>query len=274
MVLAFNDLRAVRTPLRRTLLEMAKGQFTQDIGDLFEAYVGLQLQQFPDAEVIPEITYDADNKRSVDWIVIWDDLVILVEAKATRLGLQARMGTDQLLVDLDRTLGKANRQIKVSSDCIRDGHAAFAAIPDDRPLMGLVVTLEPYFHVNSSQTRALLPDPGIPTIACSARELEQLVTVGMIESASALLHGIAADAERYTFDLVACRGPKLGFPSCDGRVVLVNKAAEKVAPIWSPRKDATWARKRQSLKLVPQRDLPRRSSFSRARRRNRRSRRG
>lgn len=188
--------------------DTAKGQFTQDIGDLFEAYVGVQLHQFPDAEVIPEITYDADSKRSVDWMVTWEDLVLVVEAKATRLGLQARMGTDQLLVDLDRTLGKANGQIKVSSDSIRDGHTAFAAIPSDRPIMGLIVTLELYFHVNSTQTRALLPGPGIPTIACSARELEQLVTVGRIESASALLLGIAADAERYTFDLVASLGDR------------------------------------------------------------------
>lgn len=188
--------------------EMLKGQFTQDVGDLFEAYVGVQLHQLPAAEVIPEVTYDQDNKRSVDWIVIWEDLVLLVEAKATRLGLQARMGTEQLLVDLDRTLGKASRQIKVSSERLREGHAAFDAIPRDRPVMGLIVTLEPYFHVNSRQTRALLPESEIPTIACSARELEQLVTVGGIESASALLLGIAADAERYTFDLVGSMGDR------------------------------------------------------------------
>jgi hypothetical protein len=100
--------------------EANKRKFTQDIGDLFEAYVGVQLQHFPNAKVIPEIIYDRDHKRSVDWIVVWDDLVLLVEAKATRLGLQARMGTEQLLVDLDRTLGKANRQI---SGAFRSGRA-------------------------------------------------------------------------------------------------------------------------------------------------------
>jgi len=188
--------------------EAEKGRFTQDIGHLFEAYVGVQLQHFPNAEVMPEIVYDKDHKRSVDWIVVWDDLVLLVEAKATRLGLQARMGTEQLLVDLDRTLGKAIRQIAVSSDRIRDEHPSFAAVPHDRPIMGLVVTLEPYFHVNSSQARAFLPDPAIPTIACSARELEQLVQVGRVESASQLLQTIAADAQRYNFDLTASLGDR------------------------------------------------------------------
>ena len=58
--------------------------FTEDVGDLFEQYVGRQLQQIPNAIVYPEIVYDKDNKKSVDWIVVCEDTVILVEVKSVR----------------------------------------------------------------------------------------------------------------------------------------------------------------------------------------------
>ena len=59
--------------------------FAEDAGDLFQAYVGRLLQTIPDAAVYPEITYDPDGKkRSVDWIVVWNNVVLLVEVKSTR----------------------------------------------------------------------------------------------------------------------------------------------------------------------------------------------
>lgn len=54
--------------------------FAEDVGDLFEQYVGRLLKTIPNATVYPEIHYDPDgDKRSVDWIVVRDNAVLLVE---------------------------------------------------------------------------------------------------------------------------------------------------------------------------------------------------
>jgi hypothetical protein len=78
--------------------------FARELGDLFEQYVGRQLGQLADAAVYPEIIY-RDERRSADWIVVFDDLVLLVEVKSTRPTQQLRLGV------LDRTSASL-RQIK------------------------------------------------------------------------------------------------------------------------------------------------------------------
>jgi hypothetical protein len=77
--------------------------FARELGDLFEQYVG-RLGQLADAAVYPEIIY-RDERRSADWIVVFDDLVLLVEVKSTRPTQQLRLGV------LDRTSASL-RQIK------------------------------------------------------------------------------------------------------------------------------------------------------------------
>jgi hypothetical protein len=71
--------------------------FTRDLGKLFEAYVGRHLHLLPDAEVHPEIPYRKPKKqwgKSVDWIVIFPNLVLLVEAKAKRSTQALRSGDE------------------------------------------------------------------------------------------------------------------------------------------------------------------------------------
>lgn len=56
--------------------------FTRDVGNLFQAYVGRQLAQLPDATVHPEVFYGGN--RSVDWFAVWDDVVVLIEVNRSR----------------------------------------------------------------------------------------------------------------------------------------------------------------------------------------------
>jgi hypothetical protein len=179
--------------------------FTRDFGDLFEAYVGRQLAHLHDATVIPQIIYEGDQ-RSVDWFIVWPGCVVLVEAKSSRLTQESRMGQDALAGDIDAKLGKAFAQLKRSADLVKGKHPAFADIPSDRPILGMVVTLEPYFLVNSPLIRELLPDPSMPTLVVSARELEQLVAIGSSRSVEGLLRGIYSDPERSTWDLAQAIG--------------------------------------------------------------------
>ena len=72
-------------------VEYFGNSFAQELGDLFEQYIGRQLRLLPDVEVHSEVIY-CDERRSVDWIVVFDDLVLLIEVKSTRPTQELRLG--------------------------------------------------------------------------------------------------------------------------------------------------------------------------------------
>jgi hypothetical protein len=177
--------------------------FTNDMGHLFENYVGRQLQTLPDATVYPEIQYNQgkDALTGVDWIVVAKDAVLLVEAKATRVPAPARAGQATIKDTLKRTLGKAFDQINRTYQAIRSGVPEFSAIPTDRPFLGLVTTLDHWYFANSGLTRNLLPEPDIPTLVAWVGALEHLIAIGQRRTASTILAEILDDEDRRTWDL-------------------------------------------------------------------------
>jgi hypothetical protein len=183
-----------------------KESFTRDVGELFEAYVGRQLREMHGAEVLPEVRYDGN--RSVDWFLVFPNLTVLIEAKSTRLTQEARMGKPRLVDDVERSVGRAFRQLKTSHELIGTGHGAFADVPADRPIFGLVVTLEPYYLVNNPLIRHVLVDPGLPTHTTSIRELEHLVAISGEESVADFLLEVMTDPERSTWDFFAALGDR------------------------------------------------------------------
>jgi hypothetical protein len=150
--------------------------FARDLGWLFEAYVGRQLQQMHSATVHPSVPYGRDKRQSVDWIAVFDGVTVLFEVKSARPTEAVRTGSDDAAAALQRSLGKAIRQIDVTAGLIRDQHEAFRFIPHDQPIVGLVVTLEPFHVINAPPYRQLLPQASVPVRFCAAFELEQLVT--------------------------------------------------------------------------------------------------
>ncbi len=178
-----------------TGLEKWGKDFADDLGDLFEAYIGRQLGLLPDAVVLPEIAYGKQGERSVDWFVIFDDCVVLVEVKSTRPSEPVRLADDHVGDALKRVLGKAIQQLNKSAKLILERHPGFTSVPADRPLVGLIVTMEPFHTVNTPFTAGNLPAPDIPYRICSASELEHLVTVTDM-SIGRLLMGYMTDAEK------------------------------------------------------------------------------
>jgi hypothetical protein len=87
--------------------------FARDMGKLLEDYIGRQLANMPGVEVHPEVAYTEKKNviDSVDWIVVFDDLVLLVEAKATRTPAAARAADVTAQGTYQATLGKAFKQI-------------------------------------------------------------------------------------------------------------------------------------------------------------------
>jgi hypothetical protein len=162
--------------------------FTADLGELFEAYIGRQLELLSDAAVLPEIAYGRKKgERSVDWFAVFDDCVVLVEVKSARPTEPVRLADDRIADALGGILTHAVRQLNTSASLVRGRQRGFEDIPSDRPLVGLVVTMEPFHTVNTPFTRGYLPACDIPYRVCSALELEQLVTVSDISAGRLLL---------------------------------------------------------------------------------------
>lgn len=151
-------------------------KFTDALGKAFEHYVGMQLKLCNPIGLKSEITYNKNQNRSVDFVMVLPKVVVLVEAKVTRLTEAARLGTEKLESDFARAPGVAIQQIEKTAQLIRDEHASFKHIPNDRRIVGLIVTMEPYYLCASE---VVFPTSGssILTHLCSARDLEKLVVM-------------------------------------------------------------------------------------------------
>lgn len=161
--------------------------FARDLGRLFEAYVGRLLHLIPGAQVYPEITYRKPKKqwgKTVDWIVVFPDLVLLVEAKARRSTEALRTGAAGAAAALRQTFDKGNAQLDTTFDLIEAGAPELTHIPADRPVVGIVVTLDD-FHVSNSPLHRSMYSPAtrLPSMAVCADELEGIVGLGAATAA-------------------------------------------------------------------------------------------
>lgn len=156
-------------------------KFSQDVGELFQAYVGRQLGLIAGAELHPEISYQEgrSQRASVDWIVVFPDLVLLVEVKSARPTQALRSGVEGAAKAFQQAFDKANRQLETTYTLIMERRAEFSRIPSDRPIAGIVVTLED-FHVANSAVHLPMYSPSttLPTLAVSSDELEGIVVLG------------------------------------------------------------------------------------------------
>ncbi|WP_238006124.1 hypothetical protein KZZ52_51720 [Dactylosporangium sp. AC04546] len=177
--------------------------FASDLGHMFEDYVGRQFATMPGVTVEPEVEYRRGNDRmdTTDWFIVMDDAVLLVEAKAGILKAGARAGDDSLTQMMTRTVGKAIKQINRTHGLIRAGAPEVAHIPNDRPILGMVATLDPWYMANSFFGRKVLPVCDVPITVCSAREVEYLVGIGQRAPVGPILREVLDDADRPAWSL-------------------------------------------------------------------------
>ncbi|BCW42787.1 hypothetical protein StoSoilB3_43220 (plasmid) [Arthrobacter sp. StoSoilB3] len=155
--------------------------FADGLGDRTQRYVGRQLSLMEGIRLHPEIEYEK-ARLSVDWLWVSDSAVILVECKAARLTLDAQAGGESLATVMERYLGTARKQIDTTARLIRDGHRAFAAIPNDRPIVGIVTTAEQFYPAGTPFS-GFDSSGEVPVTNLSLRDLEFLV--GLTESEAA-----------------------------------------------------------------------------------------
>jgi hypothetical protein len=153
----------------------------------------------PGAQVLPEITYGLKSSRkTVDWIVVLPEVVLLVEVKSAIPAEPVRLGIPEAADAVLGKLGKAPKQIDVTAQFIADRDPAFAAVPAGRPVLGLAATLEP-FHMANAQFDPL-PSTRTPVTVADAAEIENLVTITDMAPGQ-LLFDRAADTSRSTWSL-------------------------------------------------------------------------
>lgn len=173
--------------------------FAENLGARVEQYVGRQLRLIAGANLEGEITYGKGDK-SVDWIWVSEKAVVLVECKSARMTLGAKAADASLGAVVARSLGKARDQIDRTASLIHDRHPAFTHIPDDRPVIGLIVTAEPFHFGNAG----ILPEYGAHGVTraqvASLRELEYFVGLDEDEGLELLL-SVLADPEKRTWSL-------------------------------------------------------------------------
>jgi hypothetical protein len=175
-------------------------RFAHDLGHLFEQYIGRQLRLLPGAEVLGEVTYGppSTSRKTVDWVVVLPEMVLLVEVKSVIPTEPVRLGTPEAAAAVLGKLGKAFRQIDATAQLITDRHPALAAVPDGLPVLGLAVTLEPFHIANAGFDP--LPATRTPVTVADAAEIEDLVTI-TDTAAGRLLLDRASDEVRSTWSL-------------------------------------------------------------------------
>lgn len=169
-------------------------RFTDALGAMFENYVGTQLRLLTQAELHPEIVYGPTGQKSCDYLLVFEEVVVLVEVKALRPTIYVRTGQDDGEAELTKRIGHARDQLVRSARLIRERHPAFAKIPTDRPMVGLIVTLEPFHLHQTGRAEQLLASDELAVSTAWAHDLEGSVSLlaGVEDTGLRLLRELGA----------------------------------------------------------------------------------
>lgn len=232
-----NALLARFTPpgLFYACIEAFGPTFSDALGGVFETYVGNQLRLIQHATIHPEITYreGGQEKKTCDSIVVTTACVVLVEVKATRPVLSVRTGEADGLDDLTKKIGKAADQLDKTAHMIQANHDAVSHIPKDRPVVGLVMTLEPFFMMDDWLYGDLIGGKSIPISVSHAHVLEGVTTL-LSDRADAGVRLLTALTEREDPDgvKIPARLDRAveGLESSDRSNPILAKAWERLLP--------------------------------------------
>jgi len=153
-------------------------QFADSLGFRVENIAGEDLSLLEDSRLIREITYGKPEKKSVDWIVVFPECVLLVECKSARMGLEALANVQGEQKLIDRYLRKAADQIDETARVASMGPVGFDAVPTDRPFYGLIVAAEQIYLGGVAVDRWWI-DSTVPHEVVSLGELEEFCALEM-----------------------------------------------------------------------------------------------
>ena len=150
--------------------------FSRDVGHLFEEYIGSQVRQNEGFSVHPEVTYDKDQKKTIDWFVITPEATYFVECKSVMPSQPIKEGLLTHEDAHDQALAKGVKQLNRTHQLLVDRSPHLAFLPEDRPVIGLLVTLGHFDLVDQDFVKDVLPRPNFPIAIVSADFIEALAT--------------------------------------------------------------------------------------------------
>ncbi|MGR4010998.1 hypothetical protein [Leucobacter sp. 1207-22] len=170
------DLRTSATSVILDGMRQWGSDFASDTGHLFEQYVGNQLADLAPDILVPEISYreKKQEKKSIDWFLVLPDVVFLFECKTLRPNASLMEGQDSFL-DEHAVLSQGIDQLNRTAALIKADRPEFNEIPNDRPRIGILVTLGAFLSANDTLVRDRLSTPDIPTAILDIELLEGLV---------------------------------------------------------------------------------------------------
>ncbi len=171
------------TPTGLYFIALAKhgSRFTDALGCMFERYVGAQLRQIGTWNTYPEIVYGLHGEKTVDFFVVTETCVLLVEVKAARPIEATRVGDPSSDDDIEKKIGHAIEQINNSAALV-DTNPMLAHInATGLPVRGMIVTLEPFHLINTPVYEDVLTPEKVPTVVVSAHELEGFIAAVLPE---------------------------------------------------------------------------------------------
>ena len=163
--------------------------FTRDLGQVFQHYVGRQLDLITgEHQVIPEVRYGPrrSSTDSCDWFLDLPGALILLECKARQPVESLRIGGAEWLGSVEGSIGKGIRQLNRSNRDIQAIADREPRVDPMKPRVGIVVTLEPFYVDQNWILAERLPAAELPIAVISVGELESLVTLAADELSRAL----------------------------------------------------------------------------------------
>jgi len=131
-------------------------EFKMKFGNVFQEYVGRLLKEHFDTwEIVPEIKYKkskAIHQDSVDWFLLKEDKLIVIEVKQSSIFLQSKKYAHLTNIhdDLKKTVIKAASQIRTTIEDVRSKKykelSKFSAV---REIQSLVVLGDPLYNANN-----------------------------------------------------------------------------------------------------------------------------
>lgn len=160
------------------------GGFPDDLGALFQHYVGRQLALVDgEARVLAEFKHGPrrERKDSCDWFLDLPGMLVLIECKARQPIESLRIGSSDWMSSVSGSIGHAICQLNRSSDSIESICTEEPHLDASKPRVGLVVTLEPFYVTENWILAEQLPKSDIPVAVLSVGELESLVVLSAEE---------------------------------------------------------------------------------------------
>lgn len=202
-----------------------RGDFTQQLGRRHERYVGDLFRSVGHA-LSGELPYGkGGGNKTVDWIWVTPDAVVLIECKSAGLSLDSLAGGGNFSELVSRYIGRGRQQIQTTARHIKARTRGLEGIPADRRIVGLVVTSDPFFFANAKLPEYDLVEYETSTLVASVRDIEHLTSLPSDQAIATLIE-IFDDEERSRWDLgQALRGKPVE------RHPVANKAWDRIRPI-------------------------------------------